>query len=97
MKAATVVMAGAFLLVGCRGAVSGTGTDSAPVMGSEAGTVRLLFAGDLMVGRGVARPLADEGVALFEEVRFDAGEGRLTDEEWRVMLAAGEAPERPEW
>jgi hypothetical protein len=37
------------------------------------------------------------GVYSYYEFWQDAELGRLTDEEWRAMLDAGEAPERPAW
>jgi hypothetical protein len=36
------------------------------------------------------------GVYSYHELATPAGE-RLTDEAWRAMLDAGEAPERPSW
>jgi hypothetical protein len=41
--------------------------------------------------------IAKGGVFSYYEFPRDIREGRLTDEEWRAMLAAGEAPDRPEW
>ncbi len=41
--------------------------------------------------------IARGGVYSYYEFWRDAGSGRLTDEEWRDMLASGEAPERPSW
>jgi hypothetical protein len=41
--------------------------------------------------------IARGGVYSYYEFWRDAAEGRLTDEEWRGMLAASEAPERPAW
>jgi hypothetical protein len=41
--------------------------------------------------------IAKGGVFSYYEFPRDMREGRLTDEEWRAMLAAGEAPDRPEW
>ena len=41
--------------------------------------------------------VAKGGVFSYYEFPRDIREGRLTDEEWRAMLAAGEAPARPEW
>ncbi len=37
------------------------------------------------------------GVYSYYEFWQEAELGRLTDEEWRAMLEAGEAPERPAW
>jgi hypothetical protein len=41
--------------------------------------------------------VAKGGVFSYYEFARDIREGRLTDEAWREMLAAGEAPEQPEW
>jgi hypothetical protein len=41
--------------------------------------------------------IAKGGVFSYYEFARDIREGRLTDEAWRAMLAAGEAPDRPEW
>ncbi len=41
--------------------------------------------------------IARGGVYSYYEFWRDAAQGRLTDEEWRGMLAAGEAPARPAW
>ncbi len=60
----------AALVAACAG--SGTATTGMPTSAAPpvSPTVRLLFAGDLTVGRGVAPIIADEGVSLFEGVRF---------------------------
>jgi hypothetical protein len=41
--------------------------------------------------------IAQGGVYSYYEFWRDAGEGRLTDEEWRAMLDRGDAPPRPAW
>jgi len=41
--------------------------------------------------------IAKGGVFSYYEFPRDMREGRLTDEEWRAMLQAGEAPDQPEW
>ena len=41
--------------------------------------------------------VASGGVYSYYEFWQSADEGRLTDEEWRQMLADGEAPARPAW
>jgi hypothetical protein len=41
--------------------------------------------------------IAKGGVFSYYEFARDIREGRLTDEAWREMLAAGEAPDQPEW
>ncbi len=41
--------------------------------------------------------IARGGVYSYYEFWRDADQGRLTDEEWRAMLASGEAPARPAW
>ncbi len=46
-------------------------------------------AGEFQVARG--------GVYSYYEFWQPADAGRLTDEEWRAMLDAGEAPDRPAW
>ncbi len=71
-------MVAAVLLAACAGpgTTSGettamtTGQTTAPAPAAARPTVRMLFAGDVMVARGVAPVLADQGAALFEDVRF---------------------------
>ncbi len=41
--------------------------------------------------------VAKGGVFSYYEFPRDIREGRLTDEAWREMVAAGEAPDQPEW
>jgi len=41
--------------------------------------------------------IATGGIFSYYEFPRDMQDGRLTDEEWRAMLDAGEAPDRPEW
>jgi hypothetical protein len=41
--------------------------------------------------------IAKGGVFSYYEFARDIREGRLTDEAWREMVAAGEAPDQPEW
>ena len=53
---------------GPSGAASPSSTTSAPDRG--AGTVRLLFAGDVMLGRGVATVAASAGPELLEGIRY---------------------------
>jgi poly-gamma-glutamate synthesis protein (capsule biosynthesis protein) len=57
--------------------LAGCGGQSIPPDPHPAGTVRLLFAGDVMVGRGVAPVLADAGPSLFEGTRFVVTEADL--------------------
>jgi poly-gamma-glutamate capsule biosynthesis protein CapA/YwtB (metallophosphatase superfamily) len=59
----------AVLLAACAGQRAATGPQESPSSAASP-TVRLLFAGDVMVGRGVAPVLATEGASLFEDVRF---------------------------
>lgn len=60
----------AALLAACAGSATATTGMPASAAAPVSPTVRLLFAGDLAVGRGVAPAIADEGVSLFEGVRF---------------------------
>ncbi len=41
--------------------------------------------------------IARGGVYSYYEFWRDAAEGRLTDEEWKALLAGGHAPDRPVW
>ncbi len=41
--------------------------------------------------------IAKGGVFSYYEFPQPLADGRLTDEAWRAMLAAGQAPEQPEW
>lgn len=77
-------MVAAGLLAACAGPGTATGETTAITTGETTApapaaarvpaaarpTVRMLFAGDVMVARGVAPALANEGAALFQDVRF---------------------------
>jgi poly-gamma-glutamate capsule biosynthesis protein CapA/YwtB (metallophosphatase superfamily) len=65
---------------------------------ADPGPVRILFAGDVMVGRAVAPLLAAEGVSVFEDIRMVISEpdlavanleSALVTETWRVPEATG--------
>lgn len=59
-------------ITGCGSSVDGTATQTTTTgpPPAEPSTVRLLFAGDVMLGRRVASVLAAEGPAVFEAVRY---------------------------
>jgi poly-gamma-glutamate capsule biosynthesis protein CapA/YwtB (metallophosphatase superfamily) len=88
------VLMAAICLLGCCCA----GEEAAQPIKAEPGSVRLLFAGDVMVGRAVAPLLAAEGVSLFEDARMVVSEpdlalanleSALVTETWRVTEATG--------
>ncbi len=62
------------LVTSCSARPSGSGTQP---RGLSFGTVRLLFAGDVMLGRGVAGLASEDPEGLFADVRFEVSQSDL--------------------